>query len=612
MKSHTLAGLAGLAALGAHAQLTPSPFQPSSDPLIVTATRALAPAPTLRDAIVITRDQLEAAGALSLGELLQRDAGIELRSTGGAGQPQTLFLRGAGGAQTLILVDGLRVGSASVGTTAIEHIPLEMIERIEIVKGPLSSLYGPDAIGGVIQVFTRGKSVPYFFGEGALGTDRDARVSTGLSTADDSSNLSMSMGARSVDAPSATNERAGFLFNPDRDPYRNAFANLHASHRLWQGETLAFDAFGTQSRTDFDNGASSTGDRTDQSIYGARFTSSSNFTAWWNSRLSAGGGVDRLVTHGGLPSRFETRQGQYSWVNEFKVADGTALLGIENLHQHLYTDESVVFTRDSRDTTAVFGGLNERFEDQYLEASIRRDHDEQFGSRNTGTASYGVDWPGLGRLAFTYGQGFRAPTFFDLYGPTFEGFYTPNPNLRPEHSKSRELSLKSDAASPWRWSVTAFDNRVEDLITYVPEEATVKNVARARTRGIEASLEGTWYGARWRASLVAQQPKDEDTGARLQGRAERFGTVSVERDFGAWRAGLTVTASGERFDSTTEDPGTRLPAYAVVDARVRYAIDKRWSVALAATNLADKRYESAIGYDAPRRAFLLSVRFESY
>lgn len=612
MNKHTLAGLAGLAALGAHAQTPPLPFQPSGDPLIVTATRALAPAPTLRDAIVITREQLDTEGALSLGEVLQREAGIELRSTGGAGQPETIFVRGASGAQTLILVDGLRVGSATVGTTAIEHIPLEMIERIEVVKGPLSSLYGPDAIGGVIQIFTRGKSVPYFFGAAAFGTDRDARLSTGLSTADDNSKLSLSMGVRSVDAPSATNERAGSLFNPDRDPYRNAFANLHGSYRMWQGETLAIDAFGTRSKTDFDNGLASEGDRTDQSIYGVRLTSSSNFTSYWNSRLSAGGGIDRLDTYGGFPSRFETKQGQYSWVNEFKVADGTALLGIEKIHQHVTSDESTIFTKSSRDTNGVFAGVNESFAGQRLEASARRDDDEQFGGRNTGTVSYGVDVPEVMRIAFTYGQGFRAPTFFDLYGPSFEGFYKPNPDLRPEHSKSRELSFSSDPASPWRWRVSGFDNHVEDLIVYVPSETTVQNVARARVRGIEASVEGRWLEARWRGSLTVQRPKDEDTGLRLQGRAEMFGTMSAERDFGPWRAGLTLTASGDRFDSTTEDPAMRLPGYAVVDGRVRYAIDKRWSVELAATNLGDKRYENVVGYDAPRRSVLLSVRFESY
>src|SRR6478672_4216887 len=166
MKAIAIAGLAGLACAGAHAQ---------SETVVVTASRAINPSPTLRDAIVITRDDIEAAGPVSLGELLQRRAGVELRAVGGPGQPQTIFIRGAGTAQTLVLVDGMRVGSATVGTTSIEHIPLEMIERIEVVKGPLSSLYGPEAIGGVIQVFTRGKAVPHLFASVEYGTDNDRR-----------------------------------------------------------------------------------------------------------------------------------------------------------------------------------------------------------------------------------------------------------------------------------------------------------------------------------------------------------------------------------------------------------------------------------------------------
>src|SRR6187402_3741676 len=142
MRPYAIAGLAGIASLGAHAQIPAAIAVPANEPVVVTATRGLTPLPTLRDAVVITRDDIEAAGPLSLGELLQRYAGIELRSVGGAGQPQTLFIRGAGSAQTLVLVDGMRVGSATVGTTSIEHIPLELIERIEVVKGPLSSLWG--------------------------------------------------------------------------------------------------------------------------------------------------------------------------------------------------------------------------------------------------------------------------------------------------------------------------------------------------------------------------------------------------------------------------------------------------------------------------------------
>src|SRR5262249_19087594 len=144
MKKLSLAGLAGLAAFGAPAQ-APSPFLAPQQSLLITPTHQLEPAPTLRDTLVITREELESAGNLSLGEVLERHAGIQLRATGGPGQPQGLFIRGAGTAQSLVLVDGLRVSSATVGTTSIENIPIELIERIEVVKGPLSSLHGADA-----------------------------------------------------------------------------------------------------------------------------------------------------------------------------------------------------------------------------------------------------------------------------------------------------------------------------------------------------------------------------------------------------------------------------------------------------------------------------------
>jgi vitamin B12 transporter len=157
--------------------------------------------------------------------------------------------------------------------------------------------------------------------------------------------------------------------------------------------------------------------------------------------------------------------------------------------------------------------------------------------------------------------------------------------------------------------VTGFDNRIEDLITYV--FPTVQNVEHARIRGVEASIDAAWLGTRWHASVTAQRPRNEDTSRRLQGRAERLASVSAERSFGRWTVGASVLAVGDRYDSTNEAAATRLPSYAVVDARIRYRFEKFWSVELAATNLANKRYESAVGYDAPRQSVLLSVRFDA-
>jgi vitamin B12 transporter len=606
MKTLCLAGLAGLATLGAYAQVPGFSLSPLQS-VVVTATRQLQPATSLRDTVVITREELEAVGALSLGEVLERRAGVQLRATGGPGQPQGLLMRGANSAQTLVLVDGLRVSSATVGTTSIENIPLEMVERIEVVKGPLSSLYGSDAIGGVVQIFTRGKSAPHLFAAAAYGTDQDRRASAGIATVDERSSVALSLGGRKVDAPSATNPRVAFCHDPDPDPHENAFANLHASHRLWQDELISLDAFYARGRTAFDGCGA--GDRNDQTLAGARLVSGNTFTSWWSSRLAIGHGRDKLLVRGAFPARFETLQDQASWIHEFRVPAGNVLAGVEVLRQKVRGDESQgAFARSKRETDSAFAGINEAWGAHRLEASVRRDDDDSFGKHTTGSASYGIDYASWGRVSATYGRGFRAPTFFDLFGPT-SPFYRPNPQLRPERSRSRELSWRAPAVSPWQWRVTGFDNRIEDLITYVAP--TVENVNRARIRGVEAAVEKVWLKTRWRASFTAQRPRDEDTGTRLPARARRHGSLEATRAFGRWNAAVSVFAMGDREELSGGGRAT-LPGYAVIDARVAYRFEKFWSVELAATNLADKRYENALGFDAPRRGVLLSVRFDAF
>ena len=605
MKVITIAGLAGLASLGTQAQ---TPISQAGETVVVTASRTLTPAPTLRDAVVISRDEIDAAGPLSLAELLQRRAGIELRAVGGPGQPQTLFIRGAGSAQALLLVDGMRVGSATVGTTAIEHIPLEMIERIEVVKGPLSSLYGPDAIGGVVQVFTRGRGVPHLFVTTGYGTNNDRRASAGIVTEDRDMRLAFSAGVSEVDARSATNPRA-FGYNPDRDPHRNAFANAKFSYRMWQGETVEVDAFTTRSRTHFDAGPGD--DRNDHAISGAKLSSGNEITPWWNARVTVGQGRDRLEIAGAFAGFLETRQDQASWVNELAVPSGKVVIGAETVRQKVLSDAGTPFSTTRRDTDSAFIGVNEAYAGHRFEASARRDKDDQFGSRNTGSTSYGLDLAQWARLSATYARGFRAPTFFDLYGPAYPGA-GPNPALLPEQSRTTEYALRSAAAAPVQWRVSYYDHRFENLIAFDARAEKPVNVARARARGAELEGEATWWGVRVRASFTAQQARDDDTGKRLQARAERFGAVDATRGFGPVTVSAGVLASGPRYDSANEAPSTRLPGYALLDARVRYAFAKFWSAELSAVNLADRRLESAVGYDAPRRGVFLKVTFQAF
>lgn len=614
IKPSAWAGLLGLATLGAQAQILPNTLalNRNLDPLVVTASRGLTSHETLRDAIVITREDLERAGPLSLGEVLERQAGVELRATGGPGQPQGIFIRGAGTGHTLVLIDGLRVGSATVGTTAIENIPIDLIERIEVVKGPLSSVWGSDAIGGVVQVFTRGKDKPHLYTNVAYGSDRDRRVGAGITTIDKGTAAVLSMGYRDVDAPSATTDRVAFCHDPDRDPYDNGYANLRIAQRLWTGENLVLEGFGSRGRTSFDG--CGTNDRNKQTVAGGKLSSSMQISQAWKTRLSAGSGLDKIEIEGAFPDRFETRQDQAAWINEVTMPGGSFVIGAETVYQHV-EGGNTQFARDKRRTDSAFASLAETWQGQKLEASWRYDKDKKyeegddFGSRNTGSVGYAWDFAPGWRIGGTYGRGFRVPTFYDLYGPVSD-FYVPNSLLKPEKSKSWEASIRGPASNAFSWRATYYDNKIDDLIVYV--FPTVENVAKARIRGVELNAEGARWNIRWKAALTLQRPEDDVEGTRLPGRAEKFGTVDVSYPWREWNFGGTVRATGDRFDSAGEPASSHLGGYTTVDARVNYRMGKHWSAELSAVNLFDKKYETSVGYEGRRRGVLFSAKFEAF
>jgi vitamin B12 transporter len=605
MRSLLLLGLAGLASVGARAE----PAE-SLDAIVVTATRAAQVRDTsLRDVVVITRDEIAAAGTMSLAELLQRKAGVEIRLAGGPGQPAGLFMRGAGAQQTLVLVDGLRVGSATVGATAIEHLPLELLERIEVVKGPLSSLYGSDAIGGVVQVFTRGGTKPALFASLAGGSPGDYGASAGFTAVEGKTTVSLAAGARQVDAASATNDKS-FCHDPDRDPYRNTYANLRATQQMWQGESLALYAFASQGKAHFDGCPDASGtpydDTTTQTLSGWSLTSANAMAPGWGSRLTLGQGSDKLETTGSFASRFETLQNQLTWLNDIALPGGGITLGAETLRQKVQSSEA--FTQASRTTNSAFATLRDLWHGQRLEASWRYDWDDQFGGRSTGAVSYGAPLPGWGDFALTWGTGFRAPTFFDLYGPS-SAFYVPNPALKPERSKSFEARWHLPLVAGWDAKITWFDNRIEDLVQYV--FPTVENVRTATIQGTQVEFRGELGGIALSGSATWQTPLDQDTGKLLQARARSFASLELSRAYGAWRFALWVNASSERFDSGNASEASRMAGYAVVNASVRYQLARDWTLELTGSNLGARQYELASGYNPPGRAVLLTARFEA-
>jgi vitamin B12 transporter len=593
-----------LGTLPALSQAQADPAQ-SAGNIVVTATRTQQPIDaSLGKTIVITRSDIDSAGPIDLAQLLRIHANADIRATGGAGQPSTIFMRGTNGNHTLFLVDGLRVNSATIGSTAIEAIPLDMIERIEIVKGPASGLYGSDAIGGVIQVFTRGDAQPLLHAKLGVGNENTVEAAAGFTTVEGNTRLSVAAGHRKVRAESATNSRSAFSFNPDRDPHQLDHLNLKLSQSFRNGETLTVSAFQSNARTDFDAGAT-TSNRNRQKIGGYQIESHNELSPGWQSRLVVGRGTDELSYERGFDATFKTEQDQVYWTNEFKTPSGFMTAGVDARIEKVAGSPFIVARRE---TKSVFGGYLERLGAQQIEFSVRRDEEEQYGSRGTGTVAYGLKLSNELQLYAKGGRAFRAPSFSDLYLPPDPDFGpSSNPLLKPEKSDSVEGGIA------WRsprftFTATGFGHKTEDLIVFIFGSGP-QNIPKARVRGVE--LEGTtqWLGTRIRMAFTRQRPEDEETGKRLQGRAETLASLKLDRSWGQWRVSTALTYTGDRFDSTTEAPASRMAGYAVWDANLRYAIDKRWSVELAAANLADKRYELAQGYNASGRQVLLSLKY---
>lgn len=570
------------------------------DNVVVTATRtAQSMDQTLAQATIITREEIDAAGLASLVELLQRKAGIEIRATGGPGQPSSVFIRGANSAHTLVLIDGLRVGSSSSGSTAFENIPLDLIERIEIVKGPLSGLYGSDAIGGVVQIFTRNADKPRLTAAMGFGNDSTAGFNTGFSVTEGKTALTLDAGYHRTKPGSATNPAAGsFTFNPDSDPYSNTHGLIKLTHELWQGERVGFTAWQSRGKTDFDAGPGAASNK--QTLSGYQLSSENKFSPEWKSRLVIGQTTDDSKITSSFPGNFKTEQNQVSWFNEFKTWAGSMSAGVEWRQEKLASDTQ--YDAKTRETTSIFAGYIERLGPGQFEFNLRRDEEDQFGRRNTGSVSYGYTLSGNLMVYARAGHAFRAPSFNDLYYPGFS-----NPNLKPEQSDQAEAGVKWRGKNA-RVDIAHFENRINDLVVFDTATFLPQNLARARIKGWELSADTSFAGMKIKAALTVQRPEDRDTGKQLRSRARQFGSIGLAKNFGVWEAGADVVGSSHRFDSGNETAATRMSGYALLNANLRYRIDKTWSIELVGQNLTDRKYELAQGYNTPGRSLFLNLR----
>jgi vitamin B12 transporter len=594
---------AGLVVANAYAADPDGPDGTTADPVIVTATRtpeSLSSA--IRPVELVTREVLDRTGQNTLTELLQSQASVEIAANGGAGQPSGVFLRGANTSHTLVLLDGIRVNNAAGGTTPFENLQASQIARMEIVPGPLSSLYGSDALGGVIQLFTRRwPDAPRVYGTVGYGSFDTSHVHGGVSAGTQDTGFTLNAGYLETEGFSATNSDAeAFIFNPDKDGYRNASVSGGVVHRFAPDQELGFNAFYSQGRTHFDSGPT-TDDVNNQDIGVYSAYSRNRLTPWWQSLVRLGVSQDNLVIEGSFPGDLDSSQTQATWQNDFATPFGTVVAGVEFLRQEV--DGTAVFVVDERDIYSTFAGYTGQLGPHTLQASIRNDDNSQFGSQTTGALGYAFRLSPELRLRASAGNAFHAPTFFDLYFPGFG-----NRDLEAEEGESWELGADYRRGQQ-RVGVTYFQNRITNLIVFDAATFLPVNLGEASIKGVELVYDGNLFGLELRARLTLQDPINDTTDKRLPRRAEIFGNAGVARSFGRLRLGGEVAGAGERFDSIDESPASEMDGYVIVNLVATYSVNRNWTVDLRWNNVFDERYELARGYNTPRSNVFLSVQY---
>jgi vitamin B12 transporter len=584
------------------------------DPVVVTATRAAEPADqTLASVTVITREDIERLQPHSVAELLTGLAGISTSNTGGLGKATSVFVRGTESDETLVLIDGIRVGSATVGTTAYEQLPVDQIDRIEIVRGPRSSLYGSDAIGGVIQIFTRQGSGA----EGAItpslslsgGTYGTWSGQGGLSGGDEHAWYSVSVSGVRTNGFQACRGAGAPIFAgcfyyppPGDDGFWQTSGSVRGGYRFDDGLQISADWLRAYGVDDY-AGTFVDSSKVTQQVLGGTIRLPT--FGIWTSSLTGGQSQDDSNDYldGIYVERFDTRRNSISWQNQLALSSSQLIIaGVDYLQDRLNSDTPYPVT--SHDDTGVFAQYQGSFGPAEIQGSVRSDHDEQFGQHYTGSAAVGYTVLPALKLTASYGTGFEAPTFNDLYFPGYG-----NPDLKPVTSRSFEVGA-SGRFSYLSWSLAGYETRVDDLITFDSATFAPANIGRSLIRAIEGTVGGSWQGWRSQLALTLLDPRDRTPGdddAILARRAERTARWDIDRQVERYSFGASWFVSGRRFDDIANTQV--LGGYSTLDLRGGYQLCHAWLLQLQLSNILNKRYETAEYYNQPGRAFYVTLRY---
>lgn len=595
MQRHSLAA-AVLAAIAFPAQPVVAAERESRlPPVQVTASRVeLGIDDTLASVSVITREDIANSQAPDVLELLRRVPGLDLARTGGSGASTSVFMRGTNSNHVLVLIDGVRVASVNTGGFAWEHLPLDQIERIEIVRGPRAAYWGSDAIGGVISITTRKDAGPT--ASARAGRWGRYALAAGYGFGDETTSFTITAGAESLEGFNATRP-GNFSFDPDTDGYDNRNLSLRGSH-AFGSQRLGFSAYATRADVEFDRG------ETDARNEALALTLSGPLGERWNHELVLGHGGERLDTPA-FAQRFDTERTQFDWIHRVALGDTLRSVfgynGLDERGGNRNTATARDIYRKSRRHHALFASLQGDPAPFHYEIALRRDDSSQYGGANTAQVAGGLAFES-GRVYASWGQGFRAPNFNELYSPGFGGSFAGNPDLEPERSRSVEIGATL-ALGESRFSIAAYDTTVRNLIAFQGPRSQAININRAEIDGIEARFQRRVGPVDLTIDVAKLDAIDARSGLQLLRRPKQ--KAGIDGDLAIGEAGRLGVAW--QYVSSRRDFGGELSSHTLTELRYRHELGGGFTLGARLDNLFDREYELARGFATPRREWLLTL-----
>lgn len=564
------------------------------DPIVVTAT--LGPktvGESLSSVTTIKEAEIRQQQPKDFQDVIVSRPGIAISANGSLGKNATVLIRGHESDGTVLLVNGIRIRSVTSGSPAWHYLPPQLINRVEIVRGSRSSLYGADAMGGVVQAYTapegEGSKGWVEVGAGNLDTQN---YTLGLSSVEENSSLGVGINRFRTDG-------APVVENGDDKSYDNTSGSFNASHEFSNGVRAYMTYLGAEGRSEYEGGYN------DYLFQVAGVGVDFPLTDHWRASLQFSDARDELDDVSAFPGEYNTNTRTSRLENWFTVGTHEFVLGAETMTDQLDSTQS--FTEDKRGNDAYFGQALFNFGPSELHLSARSDDNDAFGTHETWGASYGYRIDSSHRLRASVGTAFKVPTFLDLYAPPAWGG---NPDLEPEESTSYEIGMEGNYGN-WFWDVALYQSDVDQLIIFDNTQFRSLNVKEARLRGIEVSA--GWQNSDWtvRAGASAGDYEDREDGSTLIRRPEQTVRLDVDRHFDDWYVGTTLRAESHRYSYERK----RIPGYGNWDLRTGVNLADQWSVKLTVDNVLDEehrlaQYSGDQYFISAGRTAMLSVRYD--